>query len=1045
MSQMTWGSLRHDALNSRRSTRVSKSTTSVRQSTADTQRFHAGMNKIVTCSTNDVLDAMACIHNNRLPTLVEESTNGSTAVPAASVPKLPKADTSSTIDEFEHASELPTVESKPHLSVPNGSHRPHTRPRCASFAHTTLDGSGELEIHHSHEHHNGDHTGESDDDEIVLPDREELRDMLEWDLGVAETLFRFKQWQIREQIEIDSRSKRSRTKHLVSKKRTAPRGKLAAFFDRLRGSRVCKNAHVPATQRRASFDGKPCTGGGERRRSCADNMRASQACGFAFNGSLPSYAPNNTDANVQKRKSSMPKFLSVEFKLAEEMRSKSQRALFEGLANTADMSRDRWFVLRPGGTARHVWANVVALATGVTAIIVPLVACKVFDGDTAFTKALGVLVDIIFAVDLGMQFVTAYQDEVRDIIVTSPSHIRNRYLRTWFGFDVVSALPIDWIHRSLGGSDATVAYWRLLKLTRAYHLFSENDVHINLGDTAFNPSMVSLVKLTGALSLFWHMTACLYTFMSIATIVATNYNVAPDQLQLSIFSTSVFNKISSMQMRTPGEHIDNGTKYELYETYHNDSFSLSARIVEDSAVWHMPLDVWRHGPGSRYLYAISWAIAVTCQTNRPTPNTFMQMVMSDAVSVSGLFLMTGIIGAATAAIAEIQAQRSEMTRLLQRIAQYMRNKRLPRDLRRRVLSFYRFHQSSMNILENEEVLVGLPRAMRMQINLLMHKPVFVKLPLFWLCSEEEMLLIVQRLRPCLMMPGEMMLKEGTIGVGLFLLMKGAVETTSKGELLVVLLAVAAFGEAALQSKEPSDITIRALRFCETSLLLREDWLVIEKLNPRIRVWLEIYIAERDRKIRDPNVKNQSQQTKKATIRCGTGGYREWSDVTAAGTESVSGQTFKDRAKAVLNMHCATSMFSTKATVARRCSADVLGAINTWSTFHLPHKGKPKPTVPHLAHQDHMNANGVQEVSDNSRSEGMNVCFNSKRPSPPDNNRFGSMHTVGNEQKLSDDLTGQMSSRNTLRNSAYVDSNHRPKHSIFPGINARRDDAPTAQV
>ena len=130
---------------------------------------------------------------------------------------------------------------------------------------------------------------------------------------------------------------------------------------------------------------------------------------------------------------------------------------------------------------------------------------------------------------------------------------------------------------------------------------------------------------------------------------------------------------------------------------------------------------------------------------------------------------------------------------------------------------------ALNILENEEILVGLPQAMRMQINLLMHKPVFVKLPLFWLCSEEEMLLIVQRLRPCLIMPGEMMLKEGTIGVGLFLLMKGAVETTSGGELLVVLLAVAAFGEAALQSEKPSDVTIRALRFCETSILMREDW------------------------------------------------------------------------------------------------------------------------------------------------------------------------------------------------------------------------------
>ena len=68
------------------------------------------------------------------------------------------------------------------------------------------------------------------------------------------------------------------------------------------------------------------------------------------------------------------------------------------------------------------------------------------------------------------------------------------------------------------------------------------------------------------------------------------------------------------------------------------------------------------------------------------------------------------------------------------------------------------------ILEHEEVLVGLPRAMRMQISLLMHKPIFVQLLLFWLCTEEQMLFIVQRLRPCIATPGEMLVKEGTIGV-----------------------------------------------------------------------------------------------------------------------------------------------------------------------------------------------------------------------------------------------------------------------------------------
>ena len=430
------------------------------------------------------------------------------------------------------------------------------------------------------------------------------------------------------------------------------------------------------------------------------------------------------------------------------------------------------------------------------------------------------------------------------------------------------------------------------------------------------------MKLTLALGLFWHITACLYTLLSVCTIYASHVDHDPSDHILHILSSDVAELLSRRTLELPfnASHAARA-KHTTHATH---PFHTGMIIDGSTDAWHMPEAIWRYGPFARYLYAVSWAIAVTCQTMRPEPNTFLQLIMSDVVSVSGLFLMTGIIGAATAAIAEMQAQRSETTRLLQRIAQYMRNKRLPRDLRRRVLSFYQFHQSSMNILDNEDVLIGLPRAMRMQINLLMHKPVFVKLPLFWLCTEEEMLLIVQRLRPCLIMPGEMMLKEGTIGAGLFLLMKGAVETTSSGELLVVLLAVAAFGEAALQSEEASTVTIRALRFCETSLLTRADWLVIERLNPRIRTWLDIYINERDRKIRDPTVKNQSQQTKNATIRCGNGVYRDWNDVSNVNRSMRSRLQMK--ARAAMHARKLAREMKTRTQTVRRQSKEVLSTM-----------------------------------------------------------------------------------------------------------------------
>ena len=72
----------------------------------------------------------------------------------------------------------------------------------------------------------------------------------------------------------------------------------------------------------------------------------------------------------------------------------------------------------------------------------------------------------------------------------------------------------------------------------------------------------------------------------------------------------------------------------------------------------------------------------------------------------------------------------------------------------------------------------------------------------------------------------------------------AVETTRNGELLVVLLAVAAFGERALRATSYPTCPY-ALRFCEQHPFARR----LDRhrtLESQIKMWLDIYINERDR-------------------------------------------------------------------------------------------------------------------------------------------------------------------------------------------------------
>ena len=58
--------------------------------------------------------------------------------------------------------------------------------------------------------------------------------------------------------------------------------------------------------------------------------------------------------------------------------------------------------------------------------------------------------------------------------------------------------------------------------------------------------------------------------------------------------------------------------------------------------------------------------------------------------------------------------------------------------------------------------VGLPRSLKLQLDLVVHAPIFVRLPLFRLCKPAEILLLMQRLTPALAMPGEAIIKEGEV-------------------------------------------------------------------------------------------------------------------------------------------------------------------------------------------------------------------------------------------------------------------------------------------
>jgi len=510
----------------------------------------------------------------------------------------------------------------------------------------------------------------------------------------------------------------------------------------------------------------------------------------------------------------------------------SKRISFEGLAHTAELSRSRKYIVHPGRTFTIVWDGVVFSAVVWSVFVTPLISCNMAD-QTLLITGMNALVDSVLATDVLFTFFRAYEDDLRDIVVTSPRSIAWRYLTSWFLIDMFGALPFDLIFMGMFGQDDTTGRTlRIIKLVRVLRILKPREGVGFQIDPSMNPSLVALAKLIFSLVLLWHWVACLYWKVSMDAIEALK---EPD----------VFFSVIPWQ---PQESVIKG------------------------------------GLGVRYLHSFTWSIGVTCQIFRPEPTTVSEQLFTNFIVIMGFLAMAVIIGAATTVIADIQSQKAETSSRLQRISRYMRYKRLPETLRRRVLSFYKFQYTSMNMIDESSVLGGLPRPLKMQMQLVLHSPLFVQLPLFWMCSERELLFLVQRLRACLAMPGEMLIREGDVGVGIFFLMKGAVETMSHGYLASVLLAISAFGETALRG-EKSQSTTSALRFCEMSVLLTADFAHVEMLNPQIKKWIDMYIKERDAQFKDKKTRRNSSDTRVAAV---TRACRDWA------SHDVCNRTFKER-------------------------------------------------------------------------------------------------------------------------------------------------------
>ena len=240
----------------------------------------------------------------------------------------------------------------------------------------------------------------------------------------------------------------------------------------------------------------------------------------------------------------------------------------------------------------------------------------------------------------------------------------------------------------------------------------------------------------------------------------------------------------------------------------------------------------------KYLASFYWAFGLLtgiAPTN-VSPETAVETLFSVLTLMGGVCISALVISSATSAVANLDAYAEMHQTELDAINGYLRFKRVPLDLRRRINNFHNYIWSSMQYMDQNSAISGLPPQLRLQLLLALNLRCLAGVPIFKHCDTRVIIIVVQSMKSAVFCPDEFVVRQGTYGKALFLIARGTVQVLDKNAKVDVLATLSDndfFGEMSLVTHEKTNASIRSVHYSDMNVLLRSDFLQIVELFPEL--------------------------------------------------------------------------------------------------------------------------------------------------------------------------------------------------------------------
>ncbi|XP_041454743.1 cyclic nucleotide-gated cation channel beta-3-like [Lytechinus variegatus] len=188
--------------------------------------------------------------------------------------------------------------------------------------------------------------------------------------------------------------------------------------------------------------------------------------------------------------------------------------------------------------------------------------------------------------------------------------------------------------------------------------------------------------------------------------------------------------------------------------------------------------------------------------NLPPPNTNSQIFFMNIDFIVGVFVFASMIGQMRDISAKAGATKEQFRRQMDDTMNLLQVWNIPESVQKRVRSYYIYSWDQGAVLDERDLLLGVPIRMQTDIAINVHMDTLSRVSLFQDCDKMLLRDLVLKLRPLVYLPNEYICRKGAVGKEMYIIVDGSVQVLggeNNSKVLATLHPGSVFGEISLLS------------------------------------------------------------------------------------------------------------------------------------------------------------------------------------------------------------------------------------------------------